>query len=640
MMYREFFGLDCEPFENTNNSKFFYPSEAHKEALASLLFGIKSAKGILLLTGEIGAGKTQVAQVLKEMLSKDTNNMVCELTNPKLSEIELLQVIAKHIGLPAILEQSQSSNDIFSAIHNELEQKREHNPEFRLALLFDEAQLLSQSVLEKIRLLTNLESNYQKLVQVVLIGQPELTTRLNQHENRPLMQRVAMHRNISYFDEPNTEQYIRFRLAKAGRSQSVFSHGALRKIHIASMGSPRLINLLCDNGLFIGFTKESQTIDESIIDMAIQDVPAGLLNQAIKPVPSVNKEAFNKVATNKPIKNEIDAVNAVDIQAPTLEVEEVKTKKPVVEHVEDENEEDEIPVPEYVPDPDMQHWYNQYWVKAIAFIVAVFIILWIYNAIASLVASSDEEADERPQIMQNSHLDTRVKENLSNSSTESQRYRVQNNQQPNYDLPSSAPTEKSAKPNRIGSGSSLYNENNDRLEDATETIVSNDMNQPVVGVEPEYQESSIDKLDFPFAKLDLVAKSYRIKNGETVSGIIEDHYGSYNSSYDDIVRMANKSLRFDRLRVNQAIILPRVSRFDLLTESKMNQVYVYFASRIQTAKAEYWSNKLQQSGYPVLIDYKNQNNTRFSRVYIGPFATAKDAQNAIANLDFIDFSDI
>jgi general secretion pathway protein A len=632
MMYREFYGLDCEPFENTNNSKFFYPSEAHKEALASLLFGIKSAKGILLLTGEIGAGKTQVSQVLKEMLVKDTNNLVCELTNPKLSEIELLQVIARHIGLPTQVEQSQSSNDIFSAIHNELEHKKEHNTEFRLALLFDEAQLLSQSVLEKIRLLTNLESNYQKLVQVVLIGQPELTTRLNQHENRPLMQRVALHRNISYFDEPNTEQYIRFRLAKAGRSQSVFSHGALRKIHIASMGSPRLINLLCDNGLFIGFTKESQTIDENIINIAIQDVPAGLLNQAIKPVPSINKASSINTS-----HSESDVTIEVDSPVADIEPEQVKE---AIQHAEVVDDENEIPVPEFIPDPGKQHWYNQFWVKAIAFLVAVFIILWIYNTVANLFSGPTEYSGSESDVTQKNEPSPSVISNRPVQSSESQRYKVQNNQQPNYDLPSSITPENGAKPNRIGTGSSLYSGKSEQLDTATETTVADDMNQPVGGMEVDYQTTEPAKVSFPFAKNSLVKQTYRIKNGETVSGIIEKHYGVYNSSYDDIVRMANKDLRFDRLRVNQAILLPRVSRFDLLTESEMGQIYVYFASRIQTAKAEYWSDKLQESGYPVLIEFKNQNESRFSRIYIGPFASAKDAQNAIANLNFIDFSDI
>lgn len=341
---------------------FFYPSGSHKEALTSLLYVIKAAKGLSLLTGEIGSGKTQVIQVLKDTLRKDNDNVICEVLNSKLSEAELLYWLSKQLGSNSECIQD-SDNELFDAIKRELVLRISNNSNFRVVIIFDESQLLSQGVLEKIRLLSNLEFEHKKLIQIVLIGQPELEKRLEERNNRSLIQRISIHKKLSYLDEENTKRYIQFRLNKAGSILNPFSDDAIRQIYLSSRGSPRLINLLCDNSMFIGFFKKKTYLDQNIINESVADVPLSFSN---KTTPCESKQV-------KPLASHTQSAKHVIVKRPRDET------KGGSNSVEKSHSVSEPMMPNTASKVSKAALFEHFWIKIFGVLVALFILLWTYD---------------------------------------------------------------------------------------------------------------------------------------------------------------------------------------------------------------------------------------------------------------------
>jgi general secretion pathway protein A len=270
-MYARFFGLKQPPFSIAPDPRYLYMSERHREALAHLLYGVRGGGGFVVLTGEIGAGKTTVCRCFLEQVPQRCN--VAYIFNPKLTVEELLRTVCEEFGIPYRHEGPgvPTVKDYVDALNEYL--LRTHAVGHDNVLIIDEAQNLSAEVLEQLRLLTNLETNERKLLQIVLIGQPELRTMLAQPGLQQLAQRVIARYHLGALSEAETSQYVRHRLAVAGLTRELpFDGRALRRIYRYSGGIPRRINLLSDRSLLGAYAKQSASVGPDIVDRAAAEV--------------------------------------------------------------------------------------------------------------------------------------------------------------------------------------------------------------------------------------------------------------------------------------------------------------------------------------------------------------------------------
>jgi general secretion pathway protein A len=274
-MYTRFFGLKREPFSIAPDPRYLFMSERHREALAHLLYGVRGGGGVVLLTGQIGAGKTTVCRAFFEQLPAQVH--VAYVVNPKLSALELLQTVCDefHVSYrPEPTEKHErprSVKDFIDPLNAFLLQA--HAAGENCLLVIDEAQQLSSKVLEQLRLLTNLETNERKLLQIVLIGQPELRTLLAQPELEQLAQRVIARYHLEALDEADTTRYVRHRLGVAGLAGALpFDAGALRALHKLSGGIPRRINLLADRALLGAYSGDAPRVSAATVRRAAAEV--------------------------------------------------------------------------------------------------------------------------------------------------------------------------------------------------------------------------------------------------------------------------------------------------------------------------------------------------------------------------------
>jgi general secretion pathway protein A len=270
-MYAPYFGLTQEPFSIAPDPRYLFMSERHREALAHLLYGLGGGGGFVLLTGEIGTGKTTVCRCFLEQMPRNCN--VAYIFNPKLTVTELLQSICDefHVTVPEKDLLPPTVKDYLDPLNEFL--LREHAAGRNNLLIIDEAQNLSAEVLEQLRLLTNLETSERKLLQIVLIGQPELRTVLERPELEQLAQRVIARYHLDALTEQETVQYVRHRLEIAGLARALpFERKALKRIHQLSRGVPRRINLLCDRALLGAFAASEPAVTRAIVDKAAQEV--------------------------------------------------------------------------------------------------------------------------------------------------------------------------------------------------------------------------------------------------------------------------------------------------------------------------------------------------------------------------------
>ena len=270
-MYMRFFGLKQEPFSLAPDPRYLYMSKRHREALAHLLYGVGGGGGFVLLSGEIGAGKTTVCRCFLEQIPKRCN--VAYIFNPKLTVVELLKTVCDEFHIPMEPRDAETATvkTYVDAINAFL--LRTHAVGQNNVLIIDEAQMLSVDVLEQLRLLTNLETNERKLLQIVLIGQPELRTMLDRPDLEQLAQRVIARFHLKALSSRETEHYIRHRLSVAGMTRPIpFDAGAVQRIHEIARGVPRRINLLADRSLLGAYAHGRHGVDAGIVDKASREV--------------------------------------------------------------------------------------------------------------------------------------------------------------------------------------------------------------------------------------------------------------------------------------------------------------------------------------------------------------------------------
>ena len=265
-MYESFFNFRERPFNLTPDPKYLFLSGRHREAMAHLLYGIRQRSGFILLTGEVGTGKTTLCRALLHSLDEDIE--VALIFNPNLSAEELLQTINREFGLPGV---SESRKALVDELNAHLLARRGAGK--NLVLLVDEAQNLSPPVLEELRLLSNLETETEKLLQIVLIGQPELNDLLKRPELRQLDQRMSVRYHLEPLDQNETGEYVLHRLGVASdHSRAQFTSRAIRALYRYSRGAPRLINVAADRALLVGFTRNRHKVGRGEIRAAIGEL--------------------------------------------------------------------------------------------------------------------------------------------------------------------------------------------------------------------------------------------------------------------------------------------------------------------------------------------------------------------------------
>lgn len=266
-MYLNYFGLTDNPFSIAPNPDYLYMSPRHKEALAHLTFGLRESGGFVMLTGEVGTGKTTVSRKLLQQLPDNTQ--VAMILNPTLSAMELLATICDELGIE--YDNQKASLKYFTdMILAKLASN--HDLGVNTVLIIDEAQHLLPEVLEQLRLLTNLETNREKLLKVVLIGQPELQQLLKRNELRQLAQRITARYHLLPLDKSEVKEYIAHRLSVANGDKGIFSKGTLSSAFQITAGIPRVINLLCDRALTLSFTRQDPVVREHIFVAAAEQI--------------------------------------------------------------------------------------------------------------------------------------------------------------------------------------------------------------------------------------------------------------------------------------------------------------------------------------------------------------------------------
>jgi len=309
-MYKQFYNLKRNPFEVSPDPFFFYPTPRHNEALALLNYGVVRRKGFVVVTGEVGTGKTLLIRCLLDSLALHKVTFAYTY-NPILTVQAFLEQVLTDLGLSAA---ARSKSEALSRLNNYLIARS--RDDLTTALVVDEAQLLSWDLLEEIRLLTNLETTQHKLLQIVLAGQPELDQKLDSHQLRQLKQRVGLRCNLMPLELKEVEGYIRRRLELAGAMENentIFSGKAIEAIYVFSKGIPRLINTLCENSLMLGYSLLLNQITPAVVQEVACDFHLGQpgdlsgnaeragLTTALRLLHQKNKEDLSRSAT-KPVE--------------------------------------------------------------------------------------------------------------------------------------------------------------------------------------------------------------------------------------------------------------------------------------------------------------------------------------------------
>jgi general secretion pathway protein A len=267
-MYTSFFGLSEKPFAITPDPRYLYLSERHAEALAHLLYGINEAGGFIQLTGEVGTGKTTVVRTLMSRIPHHAD--VAVILNPRVTPLEFLLTICEELGVEIAAADRDSVKQLVDALNRRL--LSAHAEGRRIIVLVDEAQNLSVEVLEQVRLLTNLETPTHKLLQIILIGQPELRELLERNDLRQLAQRITGRYHLKPLSREETKGYVRHRLRVAGASQEIFTPAALNEVYRLSSGIPRVINVASDRALLGAYTQETRKVTPALLRRAAGEV--------------------------------------------------------------------------------------------------------------------------------------------------------------------------------------------------------------------------------------------------------------------------------------------------------------------------------------------------------------------------------
>ncbi|MCH6257760.1 AAA family ATPase [Puniceicoccaceae bacterium K14] len=266
-MYQSFYGLKEMPFNITPDPNFLYLSPTHQEALQHIKYGVAEKKGFIVLTGEVGCGKTTLCRHFIDEIDEEKYETALIL-NPRITETQLLTTILAELGEPS---EGANKNNLVQQVNDALLKRIQQGKD--ILLIIDEAQNLTFELLEQLRLLSNLETDKQKLLQIILLGQPEFKKILAEKRLRQLRQRILVHSELRRLNRYQVEQYIHHRIAMAGgQGIPFFTSWAVRLVHRKSKGTPRVINNICDKALLASYIRNSEVVQRKDIRTALKDI--------------------------------------------------------------------------------------------------------------------------------------------------------------------------------------------------------------------------------------------------------------------------------------------------------------------------------------------------------------------------------
>jgi type II secretory pathway predicted ATPase ExeA len=301
-MYKAFFNLTRNPFDLTPDPTCFVPTKRHNEALAALYYGVRRHKGFVVVTGEVGTGKTLLLRCLLRLLKESKDIAYAYLFNGRLSSTEFLQYILNDYGLSV---SGKNKGELLVELGQFLVSR--HSRQMTTVLIVDEAHHLSGDILEEVRLLSNLETTDDKLLQIILVGQPELDEKLDSYELRQLKQRIGVRTHLGPLDVDETRRYIERRLEIAGagsNSNQLFSQQAIATVYRYSQGLPRVINTICENGLIAAYVRQLPQVDVEVIEYVAEELRLNLM------YPSLGQKSLSY--DERTIEQVIDILRNVD----------------------------------------------------------------------------------------------------------------------------------------------------------------------------------------------------------------------------------------------------------------------------------------------------------------------------------------
>jgi len=294
LMYKAFFHLTRNPFEITPDPSFLFPTKKHNEALAALYYGVRRQKGFVVLTGEVGTGKTLLLRCLLQLLKKNNDVAYGYVFNGRLSHVEFLQYIVADFGLPTA---NKSKSELLLDLYAYVIDRNRRN--LTTLLVVDEAHQLPNSILEEIRLLTNLETPHAKLLQILLVGQPELDDKLDSMELRQLKQRITLRAHLSALDLGETKGYIERRLELSGansRASELFPAPTIAAVYRCTGGIPRLINTICENALISAYAKQMYSVSPEIVEEIANEFRLGIVSSHNKKTDLLDESEVERAA--------------------------------------------------------------------------------------------------------------------------------------------------------------------------------------------------------------------------------------------------------------------------------------------------------------------------------------------------------
>lgn len=607
-MYNNFYGFSCSPFENTLNPEFFFPSVVHREGLASVLYGVKQSKGLMLITGDIGAGKTQILFMLKNMLMEEHDSRILEISNPWIAADELIDLVAADLGVKS--GEKQKRNHLFVQIKSKLSSLRAAGS--RYMVLIDEAQLLDNQTFEALRLLSNIEEDGNKLIQLVLVGQLELLGRLQESINRPLLQRVTLHSQLDYLSEEQTAVYINYRLEKAGCKSNMFTSKALSAIYAAAQGSPRMINQFCDSCLILAYTKKEKQVGDEIVDIVVRDSPQTLLNR-------YEVIEVDDRSNSSTVADALDEKNAEISPSDTDPGLKNKTKEHPVINI-------PAPAPQKAPlQPSSKHDFNRWVALACLVLIMLVIILWgrqesAYQPSTSVVEDVNTPAAVQPVV------ESFVESPTDNTSA----YRAKFDYRGLEAQRSLSASLGRPKPlGTVGFRSGVTQSDKPASIYDTEGGVSS---PTTLGAGP--------RVDFPFDKGSLATAAVA-KSGWSLSRLAREQYGTWTATVEDIVRAANPTLvDFNKIKAGDPVRFPYLSRADLLTQGQEGELFLYYGSYVSEGKASRDRELLGMKGVAVVVEPALWGSNTIYRLYLGPYRGYSQARARLSELTLPKFTKV
>ncbi len=581
-MYTKYYGLTNKPFENTPDPLFLFMSNKHREVLASMTYGINSAKGFVLIAGDIGTGKTTLIHVLLKEINTDF--IIINIINPRIAFNDMLYHLARKIG---VNYEGKDKIDLVEDIRNKLEKLDQDGR--RAVLIIDEAHLIPDESLEDIRLLSNIESEKRKLIQIVLVGQNELYNKLQEEALRPLKQRLVINRHLEALDKKETQDYIKHRLNVAGRRSQLFDQKALSKIWEKSRGIPRVINQICDNAMLIGYALEADTIGPQIIKEVIKDMESGHRHKKLEIKIYINRFKWLGATVSAALLVILLTRYAVNKTYYQQELE------PVKKSFSSNKNDSSMP---------LQNVLNN----------------------KPLNPSEIELKQDAPESIPTKLAEVTILEEIKEPETKQTQIPIQENEVISDLNESNYGKKQEAEETELKELSTA--------EEPDKLLMNND----IVEILEERISLNRQSLSKPINEIDVDRNNpednrKKVQANEWLLKIARIEYGVANNTIIDLIHMANPSIKnVDLIYAGQKIILPHIEKKDLIAKDENGNFHIHYASFYNFGQAQQSVQALINDNKEAFIIPSKQGDNLVYRVYIGIFKSQDDAESGLNDL--------